>query len=301
MAIILLIGLLLLAAAVALAVHGASGAYLRSRTLVADVGAYGFGGTGGAAVDRPPSSSFLSNLVLRVGRDFERRVGHEQAREIRVLLNAAGCYRTTVARYLGYRVVATVVPPLTLLAFGGATAATLVAAVVVAGLGWITPPFVLKRRARRRVAEIDYEVPELVDLLVTTVEAGVGFAAALQLSARRVRGPLGEELRLAMREQSMGLSVDEALANLLERTNQSASMRAFVQAIVQGETLGVSIGKILRDLATDMRKRRRRLAEERAQKAPVKLLFPLVMLILPAMLVVVLGPAAYAFGHALGG
>ncbi len=132
-------------------------------------------------------------------------------------------------------------------------------------------------------------MPELVDLLVTTIEAGIGFGSALQLSRRRVRDPLGSELRLTLGEQSMGLTMTEALTNMLERTNRSASMRAFVQSIVQGETMGVSIGQTLRDLAVDMRKRRRQAAEERAQKAPIKLLFPLTFLILPAMLIVILG------------
>jgi tight adherence protein C len=92
-----------------------------------------------------------------------------------------------------------------------------------------------------------------------------------------------------------------ALTNMLERTNRSVSMRAFVQSIVQGESMGVSLGKTLRDLAVDMRKRRRQAAEERAQKAPIKLLFPLVLLILPAMMIVILGPAVRAIAHGLGG
>ena len=96
----------------------------------------------------------------------------------------------------------------------------------------------------------------------------------------------------------MGLTMNEALQNMLERTSRSASMRAFVQAIVQGETMGVSIGKTLRDLAVDMRKRRRQAAEERAQKAPIKLLFPLTFLILPAMMIVILGPAVRAIAQA---
>jgi tight adherence protein C len=99
----------------------------------------------------------------------------------------------------------------------------------------------------------------------------------------------------------MGLTMNEALENMLARTARSVSMRAFVQSIVQGETLGVSIGKTLRDLAVDMRKRRRQVAEERAQKAPVKLLFPLTFLILPAMLIVILGPAVRAISHGLLG
>ena len=99
----------------------------------------------------------------------------------------------------------------------------------------------------------------------------------------------------------MGITMNDALKNMLERTNRSISMRAFVQSIVQGQSMGVSIGKTLRDLAVDMRKRRRQQAEERAQKAPIKLLFPLTFLILPAMMIVILGPAVRAVAHGLGG
>jgi len=306
MVIVLLIALVLLAVAVSLALRAAGATRVRGRELLAQVGAYGFGAVEAAAESkRSTLRDSVARIAQQIGRRIERHLESGRARELRVLLNSAGYYRTSVARYLGYRVLATAGAPLGLVllaALGGSVGAKLVfAAAAFAGLAWVLTPFLVKKRAARRIEQIDYEVPELVDLLVTTVEAGIGFAAALQISARRVRGPLGDELRLALREQSMGLTMDEALENLLERTRRSISMRAFVQAIVQGETLGVSIGKILRDLAVDMRKRRRQLAEERAQKAPVKLLFPLVFLILPAMLIVVLGPAAYAFIHSLGG
>jgi tight adherence protein C len=111
---------------------------------------------------------------------------------------------------------------------------------------------------------------------------------------------LGEELRLALQEQEMGLSANEALANMLTRADTPA-MRSFVRSILQGETLGVSIGKILRDLAVEMRKRRRQGAEERVQKAPTKMLVPLVFLILPSMFVVILGPAALQILHTIAG
>ncbi len=156
-------------------------------------------------------------------------------------------------------------------------------------MGWYLPYVRVQRRARIRLERIDREVPELVDLLVTTVEAGVGFAAGLQLASRSIEGPLGQELRLALREQSLGLTPEEALRNLSLRVDSPAT-RAFTQALVQGESLGVSIGAILRDLAIDMRKRRRQSAEERAQKTPTKILFPLIVLILPAMFIVTLGP-----------
>ena len=98
----------------------------------------------------------------------------------------------------------------------------------------------------------------------------------------------------------MGLSIQEALMNMLGRCD-TPSMRSFVRSIVQGETLGVSIGQIMRDLAHEMRRRRRAVAQEKAQKAPVKILFPLVFLIFPAMFVVLLGPALFLFFRAFGG
>ena len=130
----------------------------------------------------------------------------------------------------------------------------------------------------------------MIDLLVVTVEAGLGFSGALKVAAEKLQGPLGDELRLTMQEQRMGLATRDALKNMAERAN-TAGMRTFVRAIVQGEQLGVSIGQILRGLAVDMRKLRRAMAEERAQKAPVKMLFPLVFLIFPAMFILLLGPA----------
>ena len=98
----------------------------------------------------------------------------------------------------------------------------------------------------------------------------------------------------------MGLSTQEALINMVGRAD-TPGMRMFVRAIVQGETLGVSIGQIMRNLAIEMRKRRKAYAEERAQKAPVKMLFPLIFLIFPAMFIVLLLPAVLQFGDALQG
>ena len=98
----------------------------------------------------------------------------------------------------------------------------------------------------------------------------------------------------------MGLSTDEALRNLLARC-ETPAMRSFVRSIIQGETLGVSIGQIMRNLAVDMRKRRRAQAEERAQRAPIKILFPLIFLIFPAMFVILLAPAVFGLIKAFGG
>jgi tight adherence protein C len=306
MMLLLILGLALAGLSVALLLRAVAAGSLRSRELLTQIGAYGFVADGVAPeAKRPSLRETIGRLAVRLGARLEHRLGPETHRQLRTMLNSAGYYRTTVTRYLGYRLLAAIGAPLAFAllagASGGISARALLGFAALAGVGWVLPPFLVKRKAHTRLERIDYEVPELVDLLVTTVEAGVGFAGALQLSARRIRGPLGQELRLALREQSMGLTMDQALRNLLERAHDSTSLRAFVQAIVQGETLGVSIGKILRDLAVDMRKRRRQAAEERAQKAPTKLLFPLVLLILPAMFIVVLGPTVYSIGRQIGG
>ena len=158
---------------------------------------------------------------------------------------------------------------------------------------------VVDRKARARLDEIEYSLPELVDLLVVTIEAGIGFAGSMRIASQRLGGPLGQELRLTLQEQNMGLSTTEALKNMGERS-QSPSVRTFVRSVTQGETLGVSIGQIMRNLALEMRKRRRAAAEERAQKAPIKMLFPLIFFIFPAIFVVLLVPAVIHIIDALG-
>jgi tight adherence protein C len=119
------------------------------------------------------------------------------------------------------------------------------------------------------------------------------------VAAERFHGPLRDELRLTLQEQRMGLSTNAALTNMLERC-ETPSMRSFVRSIIQGETLGVSMGTIMRNLASETRKRRRARAEERAHKAPVKMLFPLVLLMFPSMFIVLLWPAVQKFSEALG-
>jgi tight adherence protein C len=216
-------------------------------------------------------------------------------------LLAAGFYRATPEAYLGYRAIATAALTAFLLLIVASSPSMLAFVALAFGetLAWRLPNMVLQRRAAARSAEIDRELPDLIDLLVVSVEAGVGLAGALQMMSARMHGPLGVELRLMQQEQSMGLSSDHALSKLLERCD-TPSVRSFVRSLQQAERLGVSIGMILRNLASDMRTRRRQLAEERAQKAPVKILFPLIFLIFPSMFIVLLGPAVFSLKDAFG-
>jgi tight adherence protein C len=172
---------------------------------------------------------------------------------------------------------------------GSFSITTVLLALLAAALSWFGPALLVGTRAQRRMDRVDRDLPELIDLLIATIEAGLGFAGSLQLVADRFDGPLGQELRLTLREQNMGLSTERALENLLDRC-ETPSVRAFVRAISQGESLGVSIGAMLRNLATETRKRRRQKATEQVQKTPVKMLFPLVFLVLPAFLLLTVVP-----------
>ena len=305
MVILLLFGIVLTGAAVALTARALALGGLRREETFSQIATYGFAQRVMARELAEPTGlrPALDRLAKVVGTIALRSLSDRYEGNLRAVLRSAGLYRTEPATFLGYRLLAAVLLPflwLMLQSSGGLGLRQALLVFFVGAMGWVLPSFVVKRRGTRRLEEIDRETPELVDLLVTTVEAGVGFAAALQLVARRVEGPLGQELRITLQEQSMGLTIEDSLKNMLARVD-SLSLRTFVQAIVQGQTLGVSIGKILRDLAVDMRKRRRQLAEELAQKAPVKILFPLVFLILPALMIIVLGGPMIGIGRALSG
>ncbi len=294
MALMLILGLSLLAASGVLVLRSFNLARTERRRTLDQIAVYGFHSAAPVADESPDLRAAFGELAAATGEKALARFDglREGERGMRELLMSAGMYRTSVASFVGLRILAALLGPalLVLLSLTGRLDwRLLLGGALMTVMGWYMPYVRVQRRARFRLEQIDREVPELVDLLVTTVEAGVGFAAALQLAARSIEGPLGQELQLALREQSLGLTPEEALRNLSLRVD-SPAMRAFAQALVQGESLGVSIGTILRDLAIDMRKRRRQSAEERAQKTPTKILFPLIGLILPALFIVTLGP-----------
>jgi tight adherence protein C len=303
MVIFLLLGLALTGMAVALFARSLAYSHVRRREMIAQIGAYGFSGVAVPVGERQGLRQLADRLARKLGAAAMPRFGANYERTLRDWLRQAGYYRSEPELFLGYRLAGAVLLPMLwiFIAVAGGTFGfrALVAVCAVGGLVWVLPGFMLSRRATGRLQQIDLEMPELVDLLVTTVEAGVGFTGSLQMVARRVEGPLGEELRLALQEQNMGMTMESALQHMLARVD-SVTMRAFVQAVLQGQTLGASIGKVLRDLAVDMRQRRRHAAEERANKAPTKLLFPLIFLILPALLIITLGGPLIGLVRQLG-
>jgi tight adherence protein C len=301
--ILVVLAVLLAGVAVALIARGASFTRTRVAASVGRIEAYGFEQAIDDDEPRDGIRALVDSIAGIVGGVLAPRLTQGRQTALRRELIAAGFYRLTPRKFIGYRALAAigcVVLGVWLTAQFGLSGIVGFAAIVgLGGTGWYLPLVSMRSRAERRLARIDYELPELIDILIVAVEAGLGFVASMQLAASRVHGPLGDELRLTLQEQRMGLSTNESLRNMLQRAG-TPGVESFVRSILQGETLGVSIGQILRDLALEMRKRRRAAAEERAQKAPIKLLFPLIFLIFPAMFVVILGPAIFTFFDVLG-
>ena len=293
MYLLILIGVVLVGGAAALLGRAVALPRIQARERLGNLTAYGFTGGARAVAQSGALSGALNGIAQSLGALAAGRMKGLSEAEMRRELMAAGMYKLNPVTLIGYRVICAVCFPALLWV---ATAGRLGGFLAVAGTvlllitGWIGPMTVIRRRARARLAQIDYELPELVDLMVLTVESGMGFAGSMQLAGERFSGPLGDELRLALQEQAMGLPTDQALLNMVERAPTEA-VRSFARSIRQGEALGVSIGQIMRNLANEMRDRRRATAEERAQKAPIKILFPLVALIFPSIFVVLLGAA----------
>jgi tight adherence protein C len=161
---------------------------------------------------------------------------------------------------------------------------------IVGGLGFFAPDILIAGRARARREAVRIELPDTLDLLAVSVEAGLGFDAAIGKVTEHMDGALAHELGLVLGAMRVGESRQDALKKLAERV-PAPELAAFVRAIIQADQLGISLGRILRVQAADTRQRRQAAAEERAMKAPIKMLFPTVLFIFPAMFLVVLGPA----------
>jgi tight adherence protein C len=305
MFLLLIIGVVLMAMCVALLGRAVALPRLRAISRLGQIDAYGFSAStdGGPRATHAVTGAF-NQLAKSLGSFFSGRMKGLSETDTKRELMAAGMYRTSPVALVGYRVISAI----SFLSAGLWVAASsglpgplkpLIVLIMLA-VGWLGPVTIVRRRAASRLEQIDRELPELVDLLVVSVESGLGLSSAMKLAAERVQGPLGDEMRFAMQEQTMGLPTDEVLANILTRSDTPA-MRSFVRSVRQGESLGVSIGQILRNLALEMRKRRRGAAEERAQKAPIKILFPLALLIFPALFIVLLAPAMFKLVNAIGG
>ena len=250
-------------------------------------------------LDTGPSGGVVAALATWLGGLFSGRFTAFGEAEIQQQLMAAGIYNVSARTIMGYRVLTTIaLPVLVIVATGLSSALSVLLVLLATFAGWILPLVIVQRRARQRIQTLDRSLPDLIDLLSVMIEAGLSFPQALRIASERFEAPLGDELRLTLQEQTMGLGMDQALAHLGERADTTA-VRSFVRAMAQGEKMGISTGQIMRNLAQEMRKHRRATAEERAQKAPVLMLFPLVFLIFPSLFIVLMTPAVISLLHNL--
>ena len=180
--------------------------------------------------------------------------------------------------------------PLLILAVGAAGGA----------VGFFLPDILVRNAGEKRQIELRKGLPDALDMMVVCVESGLGFDAAVARVALNLEGPIATEFARVLQEMQFGKSRTQALRGLVDRTDV-AEIRTFVSSLVQSTELGISIGVVLREQAKEMRVRRRQRAEEQAQKVPVKILLPLITCLLPAMFIVILGPAVINIFHTLGG
>lgn len=163
---------------------------------------------------------------------------------------------------------------------------------------FLVPDALVGSVAKERQYQILVALPQVIDQLRMSVEAGVGFEAAVGRAAKAGSGPLADELRHTLQEMQIGASRTEALHHLAER-NDVSELRTFVTAVAQSEDYGIPVAHVLRVQADELRTRRKQRAEERAMKIPVKMVFPLVLCIFPALMIVLLGPAGLRIVDAL--
>lgn len=165
--------------------------------------------------------------------------------------------------------------------------------------GYFLPDLIIKRNITVRKQKLDKELPDCLDLLTVSVEAGLGFDAALARVVEKSKGPLATELAYLLRELQVGQSRKEAWRNLAKRTG-TEDINNFVSAVIQADQLGVGLASVLRAQGNHVRQKRRQRVEELAMKAPIKMLIPMVLFIFPTMFIVLLGPAAIQIIRVLG-
>ena len=299
---IALAGVLLLGAGIAILVVNL-GRNRGSNMTIEQIGTYGYvaESAGGSEVEggRRP----IDALAGRLGDLAAKRTSRGGEAKIRDELVSAGMYETSPRKVLGYQVLVAIAFALLTFwlvpAMGGSILVAIVLTAAVAVAGWFAPPYYINIKKRQRFTKIDRQMPDMIDLLVVTIEAGLGILASMRVASETMGDPLGQELRLTLQEQRMGLTVQQAIESLGRRAD-TPNVRIFVRSLTQGERLGVSIASTMRNLSLEMRKRRKAMAEERAQKMPIKMLFPLIFFIFPAMFIVLLVPMAINIVDALG-
>ena len=237
----------------------------------------------------PFSAKVVSSITRHTPLDLYRRVN-------RLIELAGNPPALTAERIVAFKIVFGIVGAVVgilvapLLPFTGFVVPVMTVG-VFALAGYTFPSAGLASRASKRQKEIRKALPDTMDLLTISVEAGLGFDAALAQVVKNVPGPLSEEIARMLQEMQIGVIRAEALRHLNDRTDVP-ELDGFVLSMIQADKYGVGVAKVLRAQSTELRQKRRQRAEEVAQKVPLKLLFPMIFLVLPALFIVILGPGA---------
>jgi tight adherence protein C len=298
----LLLGALLLGVAVYLAADAATLPARQEQLAVRRAAAYGRIRTRGRGAERLRfSERVLTPAVNRLAAMTLRLSPKATVDSIGSRLLASGlAARLSATQFLALKSALAIGAGFLTLLFGVSTAPVvgIVLGPLAGVFGFLLPDAVLSMRVRRRRDDIRAQLPDVLDLLAVSVEAGLGFDGALTKLTEHMRGPLVDEFALTLGEIRIGASRQEALKKMTERVNVP-EVSAFVRSVIQADQLGISLGRILRVQAADSRLRRQAAAEEKAMKAPIKMLFPTVIFIFPAMFLVILGPAFMNLAHYL--
>jgi tight adherence protein C len=293
----------IVAASVLAAAYGIRLGRRATTQAVADVSAYGYGSTAPITTLRQAKRGQENLRLERVMARLAQRLSpadYEKTLQLRLL--QAGLYTMRPSRFLAIRLLSA----LTFGAFGMmyANHAPNVGLKLMMGiggpvLGFLAPDSLLSGRIRRRLDRTERECADMIDLLAITVRSGLGLDQALKVTAERLDGPLAEQVRLMLNEIRIGQSRSEAMWRLAERA-PTPTVRSFTRSMSQSESMGVSIGETLKALAVDARTRKRLTAEELAQKAPIKMIFPLAACFFPGILIITAGPGVLALLKVLG-
>ena len=243
----------------------------------------------------------FSERLVGIGRTMVRA---DTADKIKLRLDVAGNPPAwDVNRVIGTKVLALAVVGsmgfLYMLTRGSTLPQLLLGTAVAGAIGYVVPNILLKNAGDKREELMRNSLPDSIDLLTISIEAGLGFDAAVSRVAKNTAGPMAQEFARLLQEMQLGIGRAEAMRAMGERTTL-AELRSFCLAMVQADSLGIPIARVLRIQSSELRVKRRQRAEEKAQKVPVKILFPLIFFILPCLFIVILGPVILQLGDLFG-
>lgn len=242
--------------------------------------------------------------IIRFSDLMKKLLPAQKVEEInRKLIVAGNPKNMTATEFLGIQGALIVIIPVLIILFGiitGKFGGSIFLALLGAGFGYLIPNMILSSKIKERQKIILKSLPFTLDLLNISVDAGLGFDSAMDKVATHMDGPIAHEFSVVLSEIRLGKSRKEALKNMIERTEVS-ELNQFIVAIIQAEKLGVGMGRLLKAQSKSMRLAAKQRAQEQAFKAPVKMLFPMILFIFPAIFVVLLGPAALYLPEMFGG